>query len=641
MFGVGDTRGEDRFVDRLDLVGVLPVVCVGGMCVGEMLVEGAPGDEAHHLHAQTDSQHGDVRLVDQGPQELGFELLAGFEDTYHGRVCWGSKGFGDRVVASGEDVGVESGNEIIDVVGRRGQQYWGASCGKHGVGVGHCGERGRAFVSHHEVAGDGDQWWHACIVGRMRGDCARSDDKIDRMSLRTLIIWVIIAGVLGGGALVVRDRQVDASATQQVEWAGLGFDPASVLELRVDREGERADLKRDTERIDRWIGVFDDGDQEWTISSTRVRGALRALATAQVRLSDDSLMQVQVGSIAITSRDGSITTVQLGAGRSGGRTPVRIEQRDESGAIERVLDGWLESSVPDALTLAGVRSWRDTRLMEAAASSISLVRLSSGVNSVTLERRTSGWWISEPIELHADQQMVDSLVKSLLTIDALRFVDSEIDETTTGLGQPLATIEVGNQESVSRLTIGKRADVSGDRLYARYGVSDQASLIEVATEALSKLTAVADAYASKLAGPYATTAVRSVRVMGRDEQTKLAAHRDGSAWRLGDSLADRLTSESIDRLLSILLRQPAAGVRLIDAQMELPRVIAGVAMHDGQGMMLGSYDIALEQGSGGMQLLVMRDLEDGRRVVWAYVGDDAQATGTWLTIAASRRATSN
>jgi len=56
---------------------------------------------------------------------------------------------------------------------------------------------------------------------------------------------------------------------------------------------------------------------------------------------------------------------------------------------------------------------------------------------------------------------------------------------------------------------------------------------------------------------------------------------------------------------------------------------------------LGSYDIALEQGSAGMQLLVMRTLGDGRRVVWAYSGDDAQATGTWLTIAASRRTSSN
>lgn len=347
-------------------------------------------------------------------------------------------------------------------------------------------------------------------------------------------------------------------------------------------------------------------------------------------------MQDQSGEIRILSRSGQVTTVQLGSGRSGGRTPVRVEQRDESGAIERVISGWIDSAVPDAITV-NTLAWRETKLMDAAASAITRVRLVAGPNSVALERRSSGWWIAEPIELHADQQTTDTVVKSLLAIDAKRFVDAPVDEQTTGLGQPLAIIEIGDAESISTLAIGTRADVGGDLLYARYERDQSSTLIQVSTDALSKLTAVPDAYVSKLAGPFATTAVRTVRVLSREGQEKLVAARDGAHWRLGDAPADTLTNESVDRLLSVLLRQPAGGVRLLEASAELPRMIAGVALVDGQGAELGVYDIALEQGASGMQLLVTRPLSDGRRVVWAYLGDDAQATGTWLTIAASRR----
>jgi hypothetical protein len=459
------------------------------------------------------------------------------------------------------------------------------------------------------------------------------------MSLRTLFIWIIIAGMLGGAAVLVRQRAVRSNLQQEIVWVGLDFDPASTVSLRIERAGEDATLTRDTETIDRWVGSWDEGrgTETWAISATRVRGALRALATARVRLGDDDLIADESGVITLVGRSGAKTTVQLGSGRSGGRTPVRVERRDEFGAVERLITGWLESSVPDALTLESVRSWREQRLLNLAASSVTRVGLGAGANAVTLERRSGGWWITDPIELHADQAAVDALVPSLLAIEAQRFVEGEIDDATTGLGSPLATIVIGDGDSMSTLQVGGRADVGGDTMYARFTGSDRSALITVSTDALAKLTAVADAYVSKLAGPFATTAVRTVSVRGRDGQERLRTDRDGSQWRIGDRNADTLTNESIDRLVSILLRQAAIGVLLIGADIELPNPIAGVELLDRSGQALGSYDIALEQGADGLRLLVIHDLADGRRVVWAYAGDEAAATGTWLTVAASRR----
>ena len=463
------------------------------------------------------------------------------------------------------------------------------------------------------------------------------------MSIRTLLIWIIIAGLLGGAAVLVRERQARAAGLEEVRWAGLVFDPAGVVSVTVEGESEGGSVRivREADSIDGWRGSWGSGG-DWALSSSRVRGGLRALATARVRLSDEPLFASATRTVTLGTRGGARVELGLGGDRSGGRVPVRVEQRDEGGAIERVLTGWLDAGVADAFTPEAVLGWRDPRLLDLAASSVSRVALHAGEHAVTLVRGASGWRITEPIGLHAERESVDALVRTLLSIKAVRFVEGEIDDSTSGLGSPLARIEVGAGDSVVALTIGTRADVRGDTLYARFERGGRATLVTVSTDALAKLTAVPDAYVSKSAGAFAMTAVRTVRVRGRDGTVRMEATRDGAGWSIGETPADALTGESVDRLLTLLLREKAAGVRLVDAAAELPRAIAGVELVDRAGVVLGSFDVALGQGPGGMQLLVIDALDgvsgNGRRVVWAYSGDAAQATGTWLTVAASRAA---
>lgn len=93
---------------------LLPMVSVGWMGIGEVLVEGATSDESHHLHAQADAQNGDIGVIGEGLEELGLELLAMGQDADCGGVGWGVEGFGDRVVATGEDEGVEAFDKAGD-----------------------------------------------------------------------------------------------------------------------------------------------------------------------------------------------------------------------------------------------------------------------------------------------------------------------------------------------------------------------------------------------------------------------------------------------------------------------------------------------------------------------------------------------
>lgn len=82
------------------MVGVVPVVGVGFVGVGEVLVEGASGGEGEHLHAQADREDGDFWVVVELGDEFDFEGLAGLEDGGGLGVVWGAEWGCDGVVAS-------------------------------------------------------------------------------------------------------------------------------------------------------------------------------------------------------------------------------------------------------------------------------------------------------------------------------------------------------------------------------------------------------------------------------------------------------------------------------------------------------------------------------------------------------------
>ena len=518
VLGVGRAGCEDGLVDRVDVVGVLPVVGVGRVGLGEVLVEHAAGEQAHHLHAEADAEDGGVRVVVQGVEEVGLEGLAILEDADGLRVGRVAEGLGDGIVAAGEDECVEALDEALG-----GAWDWREDDGnptrvEHGSGVGHGGEGRRAVVADHEVGGDRDEWalvWHGVIVGHLRSECARTDDTIETMSLRTILIWCIIAGLLGGAAVVIRDRSAAASATTEVRWAGLEFDPAGVTTLRIASGDDSAVIERDTQSVGAWQGRWDIRDEStaWSITPTRVRGALRMLSTGQVRLSEEPL--VESGTLVeLALRDGSGVELTIGTDRSGGRAPARITRRDESGAIERVQHGWMESGIADALNAQSTLAWRDTSLITAAMSSVTGVAVTAGPYASELRLVGSRWRLVEPIEVHANRERTETLIRTVLGLKAEGFVEQAIDQAASGLERPLAEIRLSTRDGVYTLRIGQAADVGGDSLYAEFSTGDSSTLIRVATSSLSKLTAAPDAYVGTVASAGASTDVSGVRVLG-------------------------------------------------------------------------------------------------------------------------------
>src|SRR5690606_17236946 len=113
------------------------------------------------------------------------------------------------------------------------------------------------------------------------------------MSIRTLLIWIIIAGLLGGAALFVQSRVRQVAAAQSEPAArSLGFDPAAVIAIERTVGDDDELLRRDEDVLDRWVIQWQTRgeDRSWPADPVKARSGLRALATARVRPSEQELV---------------------------------------------------------------------------------------------------------------------------------------------------------------------------------------------------------------------------------------------------------------------------------------------------------------------------------------------------------------
>lgn len=462
------------------------------------------------------------------------------------------------------------------------------------------------------------------------------------MSIRTLLIWVIVAGLLGGAALYVRQSRVNGQVSGAPATRSLGFDPAATVEIiRVVGDGREV-LGRDPELPDRWVirWVRGDVERQWSADPVRARSGLRALATARVTAPSvkDTPTLEPAGRVVLRQRDGSELKLDFDRRSAGGRTLVRVEARDGEGVANARWFGRIEKSVADAFMSGSMLGWRSERVFEMAPSAVRGLDVSAGAYATSLANEAGRWVIRSPVSVHADAAAVDKLIKTLLALEGAGFVDDPAELDAAGFDKPIAEIGLRTGSGETRLTIGGRADVSGDLLYARVSRAGEGEgVITLPTKGLSQLTAAPDAYVGKTPSASGSANVRAVRVLNaRDRGVRLEAGRSIEGWRIGESAADSVTAGAIDRLLGLIAVTPASAVRVLDAGAELSP-IAGVELVGIDGAVSERFLVALDQTAGGMGLLLIRELGDGRRVVWAQRGDDAAATGAWLTVAASRR----
>lgn len=459
------------------------------------------------------------------------------------------------------------------------------------------------------------------------------------MSIRTLLIWIIIAGALGGGVLVTRVQQDAARQDTPVARSQtIGFDPAGTVGLERVVGGVRQILARDAEQSSRWILHWSQGgmDSRWLVGASKARSGIRVLATARAIVSDEDLVTVPAGEVVIRQSSGDVIRVEFDSQSSGGYTAIRVEERASDGVATKRWFGRIERSVSDVFISDGLLGWRSNRVFDIPSSAVRAVELEAAGTSVSLARTNTGWTVAEPMQTHGDTQRIEDLIKVLISLEASAFVDADLDSVTTGIDTPIATLRITTMDESSSLVIGTRSDVGGSSVYAKLETPTGSAMITLEIDQLSELTASSEAYVGKTPSPASATAIGGLRINGRDGKARLEASRSMGNWTIEGNAADSLNRDAIDRLIGVLTRDPAQVVRVLEADTAVA-ALGSVELLGQDGAQIDRFDVALDSTEAGMRLLVLKELESGQRVLWATVSDEAAATGAWLTAVAGKR----
>ncbi len=463
------------------------------------------------------------------------------------------------------------------------------------------------------------------------------------MSTRTLLIWIIIAGALGAGVILLKSNQDrQAFVKPQSSTRTIGFDPAMTVGLERLMNGQRQFLELDTQQINQWLLHWVQGDEDstWDVDSMKARSGIRALATARVTLSDTDQVTIPGGELTVHQKDGHTVQIVFDESSSGGMCAVRIEERNPDGVADRRWFGRVDRGLYDSLVRDGMLSWRSTKLFDLANSAVQQVHLEAGGSKVELIRDASGWNIQYPFSIHGNTERIEELTKTLITLQAESFVDENVSPETSGISNPIATLSLGTQSESSTLRIGTRADVNGSTVYASLETPSGMTLITLQTDQLSKLTASVPPYVSMIPTNISASNIQAVRINGKDNRARLQADRELGKWMIQDKEADSFHRDAVDRLVQVLTRSPAPIVRVFEDH-EVPGPLGSIDLIGIDGSVLGHISVALDSTESGMRLLMMQTvtLEDQstKTVLWAADGDDAAATGAWLTAVAGKR----
>ncbi len=459
------------------------------------------------------------------------------------------------------------------------------------------------------------------------------------MSMRTLFIWIMLAGFLGAGVLAVRAQQLNnRQSTPIATTRTLEFDPATTAALEIKAQGRRQILTQAPNQPDQWIlhWTHDGRDYHWPTQSIKARSGLRALATARINTSNENLVTDPTGELIIRQQDGSSMNIEFDSASSGGYTAIRVEERGTDGVATSRWFGRIEKTISDAFISTGMLYWRSDRVFPVANSAIRSIDIAAGAGEVKLRRSTQGWALTHPYPMHGNQSTIDELVKSLLAIKSSTFVDESIDPATTWMNAPIATINLATTNETVSLIIGAQADVNGDTVYATIKTPTQSALVTMKADQLAGLTAAPAAYISKSPSPLNASAIGSIHIEGRDSIARLITSRSGASWNIGENPADSLNRDSINRLIAVLTKAQAQHVQSYGTE-GLPKELGYIKLFDASGNQLDRLAVALQSSPGGMQLVLMKTINDDQVMVWGIRSEDATATGAWLTAVASKR----
>lgn len=461
------------------------------------------------------------------------------------------------------------------------------------------------------------------------------------MSLRTVLISLIVAGMLAGLVLISQALGPGSdTGSHHAVIQTLGFDPAAVVEIRVQSEpiGVQTAV-RETGAVDGWRVRLDEDDASgWGADSTRIRTVLRALSSASLTVIDEESIGDQLGTLSLINSDRISTEVRFGAQASGGFVPVEVVSRGTDGIAQGRWFGRIERSLRDSLVTQGLDSWRSKELFDLTLSEVFGARVESGRDVVGLSRGARGWTIEEPWIAGADGASVGAMVGLTLGLSAERFYDPEIyTHDLTGLDSPIATLRLRDGEGLEHsLTLGSAVDPTGSEVFAEYQVGQQSpAIVAIKTEGLNRLTASPLGYVQQSPVVMPSADIGELRVVSAEGEVRLECEPKLDSWVVAGTAATPSQKSAIERLVKVMSRENAGLIYvLIDGVREdgsaspaTPVGVIEIADRAGNKVRL---DAGIETSSGSIKLSVTKSIGEGVELVWVLESQDASGTGAWL-----------
>lgn len=462
------------------------------------------------------------------------------------------------------------------------------------------------------------------------------------MSLRTVLIALIVAGVFAGMVLISAGLSGSGSEGDagNASIRTLGFDPAAVIEVRVESGvvGEQSAL-RESGAIDGWrVRLVEADGDGWPADSTRIRTVLRALASASLQVQDDESIGELLGMLSLTNGDGVTTEVRFGSQAAGGFVPVEVVSRGGDGIAKGRWFGRIERTLRDSLISEGIASWRSRDLFDLTMSEVFGARVESGRDSVGLERSSRGWMIEEPWIAGADGASVQAMVGLTLGLTAERFYDHEIyTKDLTGLGSPIATILLRDGDGTEHaVSLGAAVDAVGSEVFAEYQVSDQnTAIVAIKTEGLNRLTASPLGYVQQSPVAMPRADIGKLRVLSAEGEARLLCEPKLGSWVVGGTVASPSQKSAIERLVKVMSQENAGLIYVLtDGVREdgsgSPATAVGVIEISDRSGRTTRLDAGIEATTGTIKLLLTKAIGGGVELVWVLESQDASGTGAWL-----------
>jgi hypothetical protein len=439
------------------------------------------------------------------------------------------------------------------------------------------------------------------------------------MSIKTTVLWLLIAIVLGAAALLLLRNSGSGSSGLAVGDSVLRLDPARLAGVRIEHpDGSREIVDRGGPGGEWQMQVFVAGTggaaagskpPAWPVPASRIEALSRRLqldTKVRALAGKDAAMGDGPTIVTLDVSGGSPITLRLSDRSLAGTALIEVEDPNPAPSADGTstkpsAGGNVRAMISDQVHAlfrgTAPREWRDRTALPWAGVDVSRVRLTNHKGDiVALARMQGDWSIKEPFAAPADPTAVQRVLGLLGGIQVADFLDAgagpeanrfspatgtvvlESDKREVGTGPDAKTTTKTEQHT---LDIGGPSDSGGSRLFARID-GERTVVIDARAVADLRLDPVPFVWPhpTRLNPTEIGTMVLQRTAAGEGASPGTAFRRDMAQWKQSTAAGESVVAESemktVEALLNLFtgVKPDGKGAAAAAAPAQLPVISA-------------------------------------------------------------------